>query len=151
MINTTNRYRKTIIILGILNLISVIFVLLIFRSSTNVPAKLAKAVPTKSLRIKPNQAVLAELEKRLVLPQGKALIFNLSDLTGLTDQPFFAKARPTDKLILFQHEKKAVIYNPISQKIVNIGPLLIIPATQEAKITDVNNLPYAQSASNSAE
>ena len=136
MNNPSNKYKKIIILLLFLFIISTFFAWLFYLRSKQTGLKLfQKPVPTKTVRINPNQSILSELEKRLVLPKGSSTIFNLSDLAGLTKQPFFAGAKPTDKLILFQEEKKAVLYDPIAQQIINIGPLLIVPATQEAEIT----------------
>jgi len=92
-------------------------------------------VPTKTLRLNSNQTILNQLENRLVLPKGNPTFFNLSDLGELTSQSFFKNAKPTDKLILFDQEKKAILYDPIAQQIINFGPLLIVTPTPETEIT----------------
>ena len=69
------------------------------------------------------------------MPKGKPAIFNISDLSHLTSQKFFNGSKPTDKLILFPDEKKAILYDPKTKQIVNIGPLVIMPATPEAQIS----------------
>jgi len=93
--------------------------------------------PTKALKLKPNQVdpdqdVLNQLEKRIVMPKGNPTLLNVSDLGNLTNQPFFADAKPTDKLLLFDQEKKAILYDPVAKQIINIGPLIIVTPTNEA-------------------
>lgn len=151
MSNLINKYKKLLILIGFLFLAFSFFVWLFYQKSIKMPAKLAKIAPSKSPKINQNQAVLTQLEKRLVLPTGRPMIFSFFELGALTKQPFFARAKPSDKLIIFQNEKKAILFDPIAQKIVNIGPLFIVPATQEASISTVNNLIDEKSATQSAD
>src|SRR3990170_2816002 len=48
-------------------------------------------------------------------------------LSKLDDQPFFAKAKVGDKVLLFTQAKKAILYDPIGNVVVEVGPL-ILPA-----------------------
>jgi len=132
----TIKYQKIIFLLLILLTISISLTWHIYLKSKKEHAKSAKTAPTKSIRTNPKQNLLSELDKRLVLPKGYPIIFNLSDLANLTNQPFFNASKPTDKLILFQEEKKAVLYDPLAKQIINIGPLVIVPATPEAQISE---------------
>jgi hypothetical protein len=62
--------------------------------------------------------------KLMVLPQGEVpIVATVSDLSKLQGQPFFAGAKVGDKVLIFNTAQKAVLYDPIANKIVNIAPI----------------------------
>ena len=66
------------------------------------------------------------LGKLIVLPEGEQpTVATVNDLGPLKSQPFFAKAKLGDKVFIFTQSKKAILYDPISNKIVEIAPLNI--------------------------
>ena len=131
------QFNNTTILLTLIFVILAFSAVFFYKKSMHADKKLPQQpAPTKTIKINPNQDLLSDLDKRLILPKGDSIIFNLSDLASLTNQPFFNGSKPTDKLILFQEEKKAVLYDPIAKQIINIGPLVIVPATPEAQISE---------------
>ena len=127
--------NKTAILLTLILLAGAVSYLLFYQKSQRVTINIPQLAPSKTVIINPDQDLLSELEKRLAMPKGKPAIFNISDLSHLTSQNFFNGSKPTDKLILFQEDKKAVIYDPIAKQIINVGPLVVMPATPAAKIS----------------
>ena len=81
--------------------------------------------------------------KLMVLPEGEEpTIATVSDPAKLSNQPFFAHAQTGDKVLIYTQVKKAILYNPSSNKIVevaqiNLGnstpaqstPLQVVPTT----------------------
>jgi hypothetical protein len=71
------------------------------------------------------QSVLSEVGKLVILPEGEvpsmATVTNVSELGG---QEFFAKAEIGDKVLIFNKSKKAILYRPSTQEIVEIAPLI---------------------------
>lgn len=60
------------------------------------------------------------------------------DPEKLRDQPFFANAQRGDKVLIYANAKKAILYNPPSNKIievapVNIGNPMLAPASTTVK------------------
>lgn len=77
--------------------------------------------------------LVAAVGKLIVLPLGETpTIATVSDPEKLKDQPFFAKAKVGDKVLIYRQAKKAIIYDPAENKIVEVAPINI----GEKKTTD---------------
>ena len=70
--------------------------------------------------------LVAAVSKLMILPEGEdPTIATVADPEKLKDQAFFAKAQKGDKVLIYANAKKAVLYNPESNKIVEVAPLNI--------------------------
>lgn len=87
-----------------------------------------------------NPSLAAEQSKKVLLDRVKALVVipdedptvaMVSDATKLKDQPFFAAAENGDQVLIFTVAKKAVLYRPSLNRVVEIAPISA-PATQAA-------------------
>lgn len=71
-----------------------------------------------------NKQVLNEVSKLVLLPQDEQpTIATVTDVTKLTTQPFFAKAQNGDKVLIFANARKAVLFRPAINKVIEIGPV----------------------------
>jgi hypothetical protein len=78
----------------------------------------------------PDQAAQVEAKKLLgkvgeivVLPENEIpTIATVADPSALVDQPFFEGAKIGDKVLIFSVAKKAVLYDPVQHKVINIAP-----------------------------
>lgn len=86
-----------------------------------------------SLKKDPDKVVTRET-KKLVTTVGKLIVLPLGEMPTiatvsnpekLKDQPFFAKAKVGDKVLIYTNAKKAIIYDPADNKIVEVGPINI--------------------------
>lgn len=93
----------------------------------------------KKSRTNPNQSSQAEVAslvekvgKLVVLPKDETpTIATVSDPEALKGQAFFAEAKKGDKVLIYSNAKKAILYDPILDKIITIAPLNIdMPPTQ---------------------
>lgn len=77
--------------------------------------------------VKKEAAALVEKVGRLiVLPQGEEpTVATVSDPEKLRNQPFFANAKAGYKVLIYTNAKKAILYDPILNKIVEVAPLNI--------------------------
>jgi heme/copper-type cytochrome/quinol oxidase subunit 2 len=78
------------------------------------------------------RALIDEVSQLIVLPEEAPTIATVTDLEKLKSQPFFAKAKIGDKVLIYAVARKAILYSPAEHKIVEVAPLLIgetAPAT----------------------
>jgi hypothetical protein len=52
-------------------------------------------------------------------------IVTVTDIEKVKDQPFFAKAKNGDKVIVYKIAKKAILYSATENKILEVGPLIM--------------------------
>lgn len=72
------------------------------------------------------QKLLANVSALIVLPEGEnPTIATVTDPERLKDQPFFAKAQTGDKVLIYTNSRKAILYSPSQNKIVEVAPINI--------------------------
>lgn len=92
---------------------------------------------TQSLLKNPSQAsdaeakvLVAEVGKLIELPTNEnPTIATVSDITKLVDQPFFAKAKNGDRVLVYAQNKMLVLYRPSANKIITVGTTNNVPLT----------------------
>lgn len=68
--------------------------------------------------------VVAKVEKLMVLPEGETpTLATVADPEKLKDQKFFQNAKTGDKVLIYANSQKAILYNPSSNKIVEVAPI----------------------------
>ncbi len=66
--------------------------------------------------------------KLMVLPEGEEpTLATIADITKLEGQPFFSKAQNGDQILIYMTSRKAILYRPSLGKIIDVGPLAILP------------------------
>ncbi len=70
------------------------------------------------------RSLVEKVGRLTVLPTGETpTIATVSDPEALRDQAFFVDAKKGYKVLIYSNAKKAFLYDPVSDKIVNIAPL----------------------------
>ena len=68
--------------------------------------------------------LVLSVSKLILLPQNEVpTVATVNDPDKLKDQPFFAKAKVGDKVLLYANAKRAYLYNPTENKIMEIAPI----------------------------
>jgi hypothetical protein len=63
--------------------------------------------------------------KLILLPSGETpTIMTVTDKQKLTGQQFFANAKNGDKVLIYEKAKKAFLYDPVADKIIEVSPIL---------------------------
>lgn len=85
-----------------------------------------------SLRQDPSQVAREELQnlvdevgKLIELPNEESTIATVVDAEALRSQPFFAKAQKGDKVLIYPKARKAILYSPSLNKIIEVGPVVL--------------------------
>jgi hypothetical protein len=67
--------------------------------------------------------------KLMELPAEKPTVATVKDVTQLpANQPFFKVARNGDKVLFYNDAKKAILYRPETDKIINVAPITVDPS-----------------------
>lgn len=80
--------------------------------------------------------LLSLVGRHILLPSGETpTVLSVTDKEKLSGQQFFANAKNGDKVLIYQKAKKAFLYDPDADKIIEVGP--IVTATASGAITPV--------------
>lgn len=75
---------------------------------------------------KESKTLVAKVGKLIVLPEGEEpTVATVTDPNLLRDQPFFANAKTGDKVLIYTNARKAILYNPEENKIIEVAPVNI--------------------------
>ncbi len=93
-----------------------------------------KADPQKAVQAE-SKDLIARVGNLIVLPEGEEpTIATVTDTELLKSQPFFANAKKGDKVLIYTNARKAILYSPESDKIVEVAPVNIgAPQAQPTK------------------
>jgi hypothetical protein len=87
--------------------------------------------------------IVGRIAKVMDLPTGEQpTLATVTDVTKLKDQPFFAKAKNGDKVLIYNTARKAILFDPVSNKILEVAPLTV--ASGSAQQTAVAITPGAE-------
>lgn len=100
-----------------------------------------------SLKKDPQAAVTQEIEelvakvgKLIILPSGETpTVATVSDPEKLKDQPFFAKAKAGDKVLIYQKAEKAYLYDVVNNKILEVAPISLGEGARTQPVVSSSN------------
>lgn len=76
------------------------------------------------------EELVGTISKLYELPTGEVpTVATVSDVAKLSGQPFFAHAKNGDKVLIYANAKKAVLFRPDTNKIIEVGPVNLAPTT----------------------
>lgn len=68
--------------------------------------------------------IVTKVGKLYVLPEGEEpTLATVADPEQLKGQPFFERAKKGDKVLVYNKAQKAILYDPILNKIVEVAPI----------------------------
>lgn len=121
-------YRRRLIVIS-----GVVVVVLLVAGGVFLFARAQTGVSILPLASSPkNEAstLVDKVGRLLELPTGEQpTIATVSDVSKLQGQPFFAHGQNGDKVLIFAKAKKAVLYRPSIDKIIEVGPVETTTAT----------------------
>lgn len=85
------------------------------------------------------ESLTTEVGKLIELPQGEVpTLATVSDIEKVKDQQFFARAQNGDKVLVYQAARKAYLYRPGENKIIEVG---VVGISQTVSGTPVSSTP----------
>ncbi|MBI2003531.1 MAG: hypothetical protein HYS78_00925 [Parcubacteria group bacterium] len=88
-------------------------------------ARALKANPQRATQ-EETLKLIGAISKLIVLPEGEnPTVATVTDPEALSSQPFFANAQAGDKVLIFTNSRKAILYSPTQNKIVEVAPINI--------------------------
>jgi len=75
------------------------------------------------------QVLTERVGKAMQLPDETPTVATVMDKDKVKDQPFFTNAQNGDKVLLFVNAKKAILYRPSTDKIIEVAPIFTDGAT----------------------
>src|SRR4051812_17714296 len=92
--------------------------------------------PNAAAQLEVSQLVTS-LGKVMELPKEQPTVATVSDKSKLQNQNFFVKAENGDKVVIFATAKKAILFRPSTNKIIEVAPINVNAPqpTQSASLT----------------
>ncbi len=81
---------------------------------------ISTSVPSKKDEI---SDLTAKVGRHILLPEETPKIVTVSDTSMLSGQPFFRNAKNGDKVLIYERAKKAFLYDPVADRVVEVGPV----------------------------
>ena len=113
MVNKGKKVTKIITILLVIAVFLSIFFFMKYRSGVEDP----NAENREKI-----ESLVAKVEKLIDLPQGELpTLAEITSIENIKDQPFFAKAKVGDQVLLYTVARKAFLYDPVANVIVEVA------------------------------
>ena len=107
------------------NIISSIALIIAIGSAVFFYTKYQKSLSAKNNPISDVESTAAAVSKLMELPAEAPTLATVSDVEKLKGQDFFEKAKNGDKVLIYKVAKKAILYRPFTNKIIEVGPIQI--------------------------
>ncbi|MDB5169141.1 MAG: hypothetical protein JWO41_497 [Candidatus Saccharibacteria bacterium] len=100
--------------------VAIVFSLFMFVQYRDAKTKLQPAAATK----KQVTSLVGKVDKLAVIPKDETpLVITVSHAAQVNNQTFYRDAQDGDKVLVFNKAKKAILYRPSTDQIVNIAPV----------------------------
>jgi hypothetical protein len=120
------KLKKEYIIGGILLILAIIPSIYFYTRYKEAQSRLANPTQFANDEAKKLVAAVATL---MTLPSDETpTVATVNDKEKLKDQPFFANTENGDKVLIYTNAKKAILYRPSINKIIDVAPVNIGPA-----------------------
>lgn len=123
----SNKTTAVLLLIVIMLIAALTLTGLQYKKTKDTLKKLSSAEGQQELAKKETNALLEKVGKLMVLPGDEdPIVATITDKDLLSkEQPFYANASNGDRVIAYIRARKAIIYDPIRNVIVNAGPIYV--------------------------
>ncbi len=83
-------------------------------------------------------ALTARVGKHILLPTGETpTVMTVTDKEKLSGQLFFANSKNGDKVLVYEKAKKAFLYDPVADIVIEVGPIVVTASSSGTLSTAV--------------
>jgi hypothetical protein len=91
-------------------------------------------------------ALTARVAKHILLPTGETpTVMTVTDKEKLSGQLFFANSKNGDKVLVYEKAKKAFLYDPDADRVIEVGPI-VVTASASGTLTSAAPSPTPQAS-----
>lgn len=88
-------------------------------------AAMKKEVAAGKTKQEDPKVLVARVAKHILLPPGEdPTVMTVTDKEKLSGQLFFANAKNGDRVLVYEKAKKAFLYDPVADMVIEVGPVL---------------------------
>jgi hypothetical protein len=85
----------------------------------------------QAVRAEETKKLVEQVSRVMVLPSSETpTVATITDISKIKNQPFFAKAENGDKLLIYTNAKRAILFRPSTNKVIDVAPVNIGTAGQ---------------------
>lgn len=119
--------RKPIYLVLLLLILSLAALGVVYSQYQKTQSELAKIKnDPQAVRTEETKKLIEQVSKVMVLPSGEIpTLATITDISKLKNQPFFAKAQNGDKLLIYTDAKRAILFRPSTNKVIDVAPVNI--------------------------
>lgn len=138
---TWGRHQKLIILFLITTVLGLAVSFFFYNQYTKTQKELKSLKKGLTEAQKPKETIsdvakiVAEVGKLIKLPEGEVpSIATISDIAKLKEQPFFQNGKNGNILLVYNKASKAILYDPVEKRVIEVAPLGSATAQIKAKI-----------------
>ncbi len=82
--------------------------------------------------------IISEVGKLMQLPENEqAIVATINDKDKFSSQPFFTQAKNGDKILIYPKTNKAILYDPITKKVLDVSTINLGTPSAEASMPKI--------------
>lgn len=131
--------RKPVFLLLLLLILSLAALGVVYSQYQKTQSELSKIKnDPQAVRTEEAKKLVEQVSRVMVLPGSETpTVATITDISKIKNQPFFAKAQNGDKLLIYTDARRAILFRPSTNKVIDVAPVNIGTVTPSVSPTVV--------------